>query len=273
MKPIVVVTLALLLWLAIASLLIIYGSKTPEIFGQIGDSFGILNSLFSALAFSGVLYSIWQQNETIKKQEIEIEQNRINSVQQNSILNLQLIESTFFTNLNGIGSIVESLNVNVYNNIQYKTYFEKIYAELHNAYFSEAEKPNLAKLRSFYYDNEWQFGHYFRFIKILLKLINDSEASKERKNLYIGILQSRMSNDELRTFLYYVISELSDHDDQPGTITYKERIELQFLMKSYDFFAVVRTRLAINLINPQYDWEILRRLVYEPFDKFSIQDL
>lgn len=272
MKPVTIVTLAMLLWLAIASILIIFGSEMLETFGQLGDSFGMLNSFFSALAFAGVLYSIWQQRETMRKQDAEIERNRIDSNRQISILNLQLVETTFFTNLNGIESIIGSLNT-ITREPSKGSYFEDIYAKLHKVYVSDAEVPNLSHLRKFFYDNEWQFGHYFRFIKVMLKLIDGSEAPQERKNLYIGILQSRMSNDELRAFLYYTVSELSDNDDQHGTITYSERIELQKLMRKYDFFAVVRTRLAINLINPTHDWEILRRLVYEPFDNFHIQDL
>lgn len=262
------VIFAMLLWLVIASILIIFGSRMPAVFGQVGDSFGMLNSFFSALAFSGVLYSLWQQNVMMKKQEKEIDSNKTAADKQISILSLQLSETTFFTALNGIDSIVSSLN-QMKKDPTKDTYFESIYAKIHGVYRTEFDFPNLHLLRKFFYDNEWQFGYYFRFVKMILQLIDGSDAPEERKHLYVRILQARMSNDELRTFLYFVISDLSDPDEYPGTITYSEKIDLQRLLRKYDFFAVVRTRLAINLINPDYDWEILRRLVYEPFDKFT----
>jgi Putative phage abortive infection protein len=262
----------MLFWLIIASFLILFESRVPEVLGHLGDSFGMLNSFFSALAFAGVLYSMWQQYKTIKNQEEEIKANRLEASQQISILNLQLIETTFLNNLNSVDGIIGSLNT-INRDPSKGSYFEDIYGKLHSAYFSDGVPPNLIHLRNFFYNNEWQFGHYFRFIKVVLKLIDESNIPQERKNVYIGILQSKMSNDELRTFLYHTISDLSDNDDMPGTITYSKRTELQRIIKKYDFFGVVRTRPAINLINPSYDWKILRRLVYEPFDNFSMHDL
>lgn len=44
-----------------------------EQFGQIGDSFGILNSLFSAFAFAGVLYTIKMQQNEIQKNQKKLE--------------------------------------------------------------------------------------------------------------------------------------------------------------------------------------------------------
>lgn len=41
--------------------------------GQIGDTFGFLNALFSAVAFGGVIYTIIQQGEIIKQNKIDSE--------------------------------------------------------------------------------------------------------------------------------------------------------------------------------------------------------
>lgn len=43
--------------------------------GQFGDSFGIVTSLFSGLAFSGVLITLFLQREEIKRSELEHAQN------------------------------------------------------------------------------------------------------------------------------------------------------------------------------------------------------
>jgi hypothetical protein len=54
-------------------LFIISHIKDWQTRGQIGDTFGTLNALFSALAFFGVVYSILQQNESIKQSKLELQ--------------------------------------------------------------------------------------------------------------------------------------------------------------------------------------------------------
>jgi len=44
--------------------------------GAFGDSFGFVNSLFSGLAFAGVIYAILLQREELKLQRIDIEDSR-----------------------------------------------------------------------------------------------------------------------------------------------------------------------------------------------------
>lgn len=44
--------------------------------GQFGDSFGVVASLFSGLAFSGVLITLILQREEIKRSELEHTQNK-----------------------------------------------------------------------------------------------------------------------------------------------------------------------------------------------------
>lgn len=44
--------------------------------GQIGDSFGLLNALFSGLAFAGVIYAIFLQHEELRLQRQELAETR-----------------------------------------------------------------------------------------------------------------------------------------------------------------------------------------------------
>lgn len=48
----------------------------PEKFGEIGDAFNILNTLFSGLAFAGLIYGLWQQRAAIRMQSEEIRMQR-----------------------------------------------------------------------------------------------------------------------------------------------------------------------------------------------------
>lgn len=45
--------------------------------GQFGDTFGFLTAFFSALAFLGLIYTVFQQNEIIRQSKIDTE-NSIN---------------------------------------------------------------------------------------------------------------------------------------------------------------------------------------------------
>jgi hypothetical protein len=47
-------------------------SETWEVRGQVGDMFGAVNSLFSALALAGVLYTILLQRDELSLQRIEL---------------------------------------------------------------------------------------------------------------------------------------------------------------------------------------------------------
>lgn len=79
-----------------------FNLSDPERFNEIGDSFNILNSLFSGLAFAVLIYSLWQQREEIRLQrqeirlQIEESQNQTKEFeQQRRALQAQLIETSF----------------------------------------------------------------------------------------------------------------------------------------------------------------------------------
>ena len=78
--------------------------------GQFGDSFGGLNTLFSGLAFAGVIVSIYLQSKELKIQGEELKQTRIEFHEQNKIISSQLFENTFFKLLELLGKTIESLS-------------------------------------------------------------------------------------------------------------------------------------------------------------------
>lgn len=60
--------------------------------GTAGDSFGVLASLFSALGFLGLIYTIIQQQKSIKQQSSMIEQQSNALTTQESTLQAQIVE-------------------------------------------------------------------------------------------------------------------------------------------------------------------------------------
>lgn len=63
--------------------------RGPEVSGQFGDSFGVISSFFSALAFAGLIYTILLQRK-------ELSLTRLEFKKQTRILDYQRFDSTFF---------------------------------------------------------------------------------------------------------------------------------------------------------------------------------
>jgi len=240
--------------------------------GPFGDMFGFINSLFSGLAFAGIIITILLQREELKAQREELQLNtgalnaqkeelkaqREEFEKQNRNLTKQNFENSFFNCLDAKDTLVSMLNE------RSEHFFEKKYGELDSYYKTHNHNQPIVNIRSFFYGHEWLIGHHFRNVIIILKMIDKCNLDEASKTFYISILQARMSNDELRVFLYNIISELKEDEyEQPGSITHRERVEIQALIKKYEFFEVLRPRLAVGLIDSS-DWELLRQLVYGP---------
>lgn len=72
MKQILIILSSLAAVAAVGILAVLYLSNEWPTRGQIGDSFGLLNALFSGLAFAGLLYAILLQREELSLQRQEL---------------------------------------------------------------------------------------------------------------------------------------------------------------------------------------------------------
>lgn len=77
--------------------------------GQFGDMFGVINSLFSGLAFGGIIYTILLQREELRAQREELRLTKQEFITQNQTLRLQRFENTFFNLIDVHNNIVNSL--------------------------------------------------------------------------------------------------------------------------------------------------------------------
>jgi hypothetical protein len=69
------VILVILLWITTFFIILIF-NKYDSNSGVLGDSFGILNALFSGLAFAILIYTMFLQKEELKLQRKELELTR-----------------------------------------------------------------------------------------------------------------------------------------------------------------------------------------------------
>jgi len=110
----VVLTVALILLVqVVAGLVIFWRIESWELRGQFGDMFGVVNALFSGLAFGGVIYAILLQREDLALQREELtltraELRRSAEAQEKSerALSLQAEASTSSAKLATINALV-----------------------------------------------------------------------------------------------------------------------------------------------------------------------
>lgn len=79
--------------------------SSAELRGLFGDQFGAINALFSGLAFAGIIFSIFLQNQ-------ELKQTKQSLVEQSRASNRQRFDSTFFKLLELHGEITRNLQGN-----------------------------------------------------------------------------------------------------------------------------------------------------------------
>ncbi len=207
--------------------------------GTFGDMFGAVNSLFSGLAFAGLIYTIHLQSKELGFQREELEQTRyelegqkLQLEKQNSNMSKQNFEITFFnmlTNIQSITNYMVSPNGQKTGRIYLHDLFEKLEIALSNNHdfqtaklvVNETNKDVLRESLIKSYDNlfsvhSFNLGHFYRTIHNLLKMIENYTQDTEVRRKYASILQAQLSNDELGFILYNSLSTFSlNKDNKP----------------------------------------------------------
>ena len=169
----------------------------PEKKGQFGDSFGAINSLFSGLALAGIIYTIYLQKKELSLQRKELSDTREEFKIQNKTLSLQRFENTFFHLLELHHQIVNAIYIDIY---KYKPISALSIKSIERKGKNEKDKVTLKGRDVFKHsyeqvnyqikqnENEFEkiymeywsivqtdFGHYFRNLYRIIKLVNEYE--------------------------------------------------------------------------------------------------
>lgn len=206
--------------------------------GTIGDMYSPLNTLFSGLAFCGIIYTIMLQRKELKLQREELANTRKEFETQNETLKIQRFENTFFNLLNLHHQIVNSMDITYYKmkekangitglvlNINEEKESVKLSGrDVFKYQYDKLEKemkgdPNSYELKYMlhYERSHTDFGHYFRNLYRMIKLVDttsffyeDSVVSENEiflmKYRYISIIRSQLSDYELLWLFYNCIS-------------------------------------------------------------------
>jgi len=195
--------------------------------GQFGDQFGAVNSLFSGLAFVGLVYAILMQRYeiAIAKEELEKTKQLIDDQKksldiQNRQTKQQVFESTFFNMLNLLSNITDNIDIlnsqgkiisgkDIFNVLMYR--LNEVFSQI----YIKGEDDNYQKFYDRFYNKySHEIDHYFRVMYSILSFV-DSADLENRNNFYTKILRSQLSDPEIAIIFYNGLSDVGRRKFKP----------------------------------------------------------
>lgn len=189
--------------------------------GEFGDVYGALNTLFSGLAFSGVIISIVIQSAELRATRKEMNSQVLQFELQTEAMQKQVFESSFFSMMN--------LHNTITSNLRNEDKFRKLFFDLRNVaedthHYSKGLFNHLNSVYDIFMKNAYSdIGHYFRYIHQIIKFIDGSKLDKDDKLVYSNILRAQLSNYEL--VLLFV-----------NCLCYNRTDKFKLLVEEYSFF-------------------------------------
>lgn len=191
---------------------IYYSLFNSEKAGQIGDSAGLLNSLFSGLAFLGVIVTIILQSKELKQTITELKNQKEEFQIQNQTLKRQQFENTFFNMLKTQENIIYNLEYGygTDGNVNYKS-GRRVFAVLYNKSLKHEfdikrkRASTIEEISEIYYsiENLQMLDHYFRHMYRIIKFVDEnSYLNDKEKSNYIDILRATLSQYEFALLFY-----------------------------------------------------------------------
>jgi Putative phage abortive infection protein len=192
-----------------------------------------LNTLFSGLAFWGVIWAILLQKSelVLQREELELTRNEVRGQKeqleaQNLTLKQQRFENTFFSLLNLFIGVVSSMEVTTVTEGRPATFkgrecFTALYNELQRQYTNDQHATTITDSKALCVDaynhfadyRQMAVGHYFRTLYNIVKFIDRSPV--EDKQTYINILRAQLSSSELNLLFYNCLSDYGSRKFKP----------------------------------------------------------
>ena len=204
--------------------------------GVFGDSFGLLTSLFSGLAFAGLIITILMQKEelALQRDELlltrkELSGQRKELAIQNTTMIHQNFENTFFRMLSLHNDIVKEMDLAKGGKIiKGRDVFKKLHEYLMSSSIGQKlYSSGLAEIDTnymeYYIGRQHEIGHYFRNLYNIVKFVHESPV--QNKKLYTNIVRAQLSSYELFFLFYNCLSQM-------GSEKFKPLIEEYSLLKT-----------------------------------------
>lgn len=184
--------------------------------GVFGDSFGILTSLFSALAFAGMIITILLQKEELGLQRQELADTRQEIAAQKEILRTQSFNDNFYRlldyykdNLSQVVVFDKENSQNITGVSALKYLLDKFSAKQreYKHYYNPHDKELMKVFEYHLFIDIQQIlmkqGRYLRTLQSLLALVEEKQEGD--KNLYWNIIESQLTVHEVKYIFYHTL--------------------------------------------------------------------
>ncbi|ELO0981329.1 putative phage abortive infection protein [Enterobacter asburiae] len=213
---ILILVLALFYWNAVAGGYWPFDGMALTDTGVFGDSWGAFTSIFSALGFCGVLWTIKLQIDATKKLEKD-------AIKKEEFERIRDFETSFFNMLNLLQIIIKDMRIEsgdlkskregrsvvMYFYLKFK---RRVTNKLSLTSLGvddlkdvdiEYERERLQNEYDIYFlDRSGNLSHYYRFLYNIFKFIHDAKIDDGAKQKYAKILRAQISNYELLILFY-----------------------------------------------------------------------
>tara|TARA_R110002012_G_scaffold279098_1_gene467017 strand:- start:17786 stop:18493 length:708 start_codon:yes stop_codon:yes gene_type:complete len=183
--------------------------------GSYGDLFGFSNTLFSGLAFVGVIAAIILQSEELKLQRNELQETRTEFEQQNATLKKQSFENTFYQLILNSNNMLHNINAVTFNQtgkylltLHLRNFVKKLKNEIREKYDSPPTINLTEAITVFNNSDEFKKNTYKNWRSIspwvktvcrIQEFINQSDLiSYEEKKLFISIYWNQLSDNQIK---------------------------------------------------------------------------
>lgn len=185
--------------------------------GEFGDMFGSVNTLFSGLAFGGIIYTIFLQREDRRVQKKEAYENNAKLQEQIKEINIQRFENIFFQMITLHNEITKSIYTpQVVGRENFKSYYGSLKGTRESAIhkywtYSQNNIPDGTEFliiqeacEVFFKNKEPDIGHYLRNLYNLFRLVDKNSfiGDIDGKKEYTRIIRSQLSAHEYILLFY-----------------------------------------------------------------------
>ena len=174
---------------------------------EVGDT---LAGIAGSLAFLWIIVTVLLQSQELAAQRKELRLTRRAMESQNHVLGRQLFENTFFSMLNTLNEIINSIDLINSENEQitsgrdcFRVFYTRLTRIYRNAVGTEKRKLDYSYCK-FWKDHQSELGHYFRYLYRAFIILSESEHTEE---YHVKLLRSQLSNQELLLLFYNCLSE------------------------------------------------------------------
>jgi len=170
-----------------------------------GDSFGAVSAFFSALAFAGVIFTLFIQRKELKLQRKDLE--------------LQRFENIFFQLLKTHSDIVNAIDLRkkkggmITGRDCFKNFLNKLEEAIGNHCHTASIEKTLTAYDCVFNKHQNDLGHYFRNLYQIIKYVDKSDI--EDKKTYTNFVRAQLSSHELVLIFYNCLSQYGKEKFKP----------------------------------------------------------